>query len=214
MKKILKKLGIFEKVGMTQLIMEDSGDVISVTALKALPSVVVDASEAKENEPKRILLGYGTPRLSRCTKAHMGQFKKKSLDVYKWLAEFLLDQSSDTALTVGESRSLTQFESDDRVFVRSKSKGRGFSGTIRRWNFRRGPESHGSKSHRITGSIGGGTTPGRVLKGKKMAGQYGNTMVTVQGLRVVRVDEEKGLLFVAGGVPGAEGGVVVVGVGS
>ncbi len=214
MKKVVKKLGIFEKVGMTQLIMEDTGDVISVTALKLIPSVVVDTPEQKENAPKRILLGYGTPRLSRCTKAHMGQFKKKSLDVYKWLAEFLFDQGSETALSVGDSLALNQFESNDRVFVRSKSKGRGFSGTIRRWNFRRGPESHGSKSHRITGSIGGGTTPGRVLKGKKMAGQYGNAMTTVQGLRVVRVDESAALMFVAGGVPGAEGGVVVVGVGS
>ena len=214
MKKVVKKLGIFEKVGMTQLIMEDTGDVISVTALKLMPSVVVDTHEQKEDAPKRILLGYGTPRLSRCTKAHMGQFKKKSLDVYKWLAEFLFDQKSETPLSVGDSLALNQFESDDRVFVRSKSKGRGFSGTIRRWNFRRGPESHGSKSHRITGSIGGGTTPGRVLKGKKMAGQYGNAMITVQGLRVVRVDEPAGLMFVAGGVPGAEGGVVVVGVGS
>lgn len=214
MKKVVKKLGIFEKVGMTQLIMEDTGDVISVTALKLMPSVVVDTPEQKEDAPKRILLGYGTPRLSRCTKAHMGQFKKKSLDVYKWLAEFLFDQESETPLSIGDSLVLNQFESNDRVFVRSKSKGRGFSGTIRRWNFRRGPESHGSKSHRITGSIGGGTTPGRVLKGKKMAGQYGNAMITVQGLRVVRVDEPAGLMFVAGGIPGAEGGVVVVGVGS
>ncbi|MBD97361.1 MAG: 50S ribosomal protein L3 [Candidatus Marinamargulisbacteria bacterium] len=213
MKKVVKKLGIFKKVGMTQLIMEDTGNVVSVTALKLVPSVVMDTSEENETDPKRIVLGYGTPRLSRCTKPHMGQFKKRSLDVHKWLTEVLFDQSTDTPLSVGESLSLSQFVSDERVFVRSKSKGRGFSGTIRRWNFRRGPETHGSKSHRITGSIGGGTTPGRVLKGKKMAGQYGNTMVTVQGLRVVRVDESEGLLFLAGGVPGAEGGLVVVGVG-
>ena len=124
------------------------------------------------------------------------------------LQEFRLDNAAD--YQVGQSIDLSVLENIEKVDVTGKSIGKGFQGTVKRWNFSRGPMAHGSKNHRAPGSIGAGTTPGRVIKGKKMAGNMGNEKVTITKLKVVKVDTENNLLLVKGAVPGCEGRMVTV----
>ena len=124
------------------------------------------------------------------------------------MQEFRLDNAAD--YQVGQSIDLSVLENIEKVDVTGKSIGKGFQGTVKRWNFGRGPESHGSKNHRAPGSIGAGTTPGRVIKGKKMAGNMGNEKVTITKLKVVKVDTENNLLLVKGAVPGCDGRLVTV----
>ena len=208
MKKIVTKLMITKKVGMTQLITE-SARIIPVTVLQPVPTIIMTRTES-ESGCHRIMLGYDSVKLKRANKPHQGQFASRDLDVYKHIAEFILQHDDASMLSPGSSLSLDQFNDLESIFIKSTSKGCGFSGTIKRWNFSRGPESHGSKSHRIPGSIGAGTTPSRVVKGKKMAGQYGNTTVTLRS-QIQRLDLEKQLIFVRGGVPGPSGGQVIIG---
>lgn len=203
----MKKVIICKKLGMTELISEN-GQVTPVTALMPIENIVVDKKTVDINGYDAIQVGYGGVKANKVSKPHKGQFDKKSLDVYKKLREFRVDDLSEFEL--GSSLTIAQFDENELVKVSSNSKGRGFSGTIKRWNFARGPMSHGSKSHRITGSIGGGTTPGRVIKGKKMAGRYGNALTSIKNLLVVKIDSDKNLIFVKGAVPGHVDAEVVV----
>ena len=207
MKKQMEKVLICKKIGMTEIIQED-GAVVPVTVLEPLPNAVVSLRSPEDCGYAAIQVGFNEIKEEKCSKPHLGQFKKKGVDVFRQLKEFRV--GSTDGYEVGKALTLDQFETDDVVGVTGNSKGRGFAGTIKRWNFRRGPMSHGSKSHRITGSIGGGTTPGRVLKGKKMAGRYGNKTTTIMGLRVVKVDQERNVLMVKGAVPGHNNAQVVV----
>jgi len=184
-----------EKIGMSQAV-DENGVVTPVTLMQVMETSVVREDQGVQ------LMGVGVAS-KKANKPWRGQFK--SLPACPAFIKGIKVVADE--LQVG----LSAFSIGDVVSVRSRSKGRGFTGTIARHGFKRGPMSHGSKSHRIPGSIGAGTTPGRVLKGTRMAGRYGGTFVTVKGLKVVATDVEKGLIVLSGSVPGKNGWVQVVG---
>lgn len=203
----MKKMIIGKKVGMTQLITED-GTIEPVTVINVGPVTVIDVLTQEKNGYSAIKVGFESIEVKKLNKPEMGFYKKNNLEPKKYIKEFRLDNSGE--YTIGQEISIDQFKVSETVNVQGKSSGCGFSGTIKRWNFSRGPMSHGSKSHRIPGSIGGGTSPGRVIKGKKMAGQYGNETVTVKNLKIAKVDSEKSLIYLVGAVPGKRDNVIVI----
>lgn len=202
-----KRFLLGKKIGMTSVI-TDSGEVIPVTVIEAGPCKVIKIQTQEKDGYSSVLLGFDSIDEKKVTKPLRGFFKKQKVGAYRILSEFRLDVGHD--VEVGQDIAADAFEPQTKVNVRGRTIGRGFTGTIKRWNFRRGPMTHGSKSHRITGSIGAGTTPGRVLKGKKMAGRLGNDNVTIRNLAVVKVDASKNLLFVKGAVPGKRNGILEI----
>jgi large subunit ribosomal protein L3 len=202
-----KKFLLGKKIGMTQIITDD-GEVIPVTVVEAGPCKVVKLQTPEREGYSAAVVGFQEIEEKKVTKPLRGFFKKQKVAAYRILSEFRLP--AEHQLEVGQDILADVFELNQKVNVRGRSIGKGFSGTIRRWNFRRGPMTHGSKSHRITGSIGAGTTPGRVTKGKKMAGQHGNANVTISNLSVVRIDASKNLLFIKGAVPGKRNGILEI----
>jgi len=204
----MKKVLICKKLGMTEYIGKN-GKLSPVTVLEPIPTILVEKKSVEKDGYQAIKIAYGnTKEKKKCNKPHIGQFKKRSLDVYKSFCEFRVEAVE--GFEIGKGLALSQFEENEEVSVSGKTKGRGFTGTIKRWNFQRGPMTHGSKSHRITGSIGGGTTPGRVLKGKKMAGHYGNEKVTISGLKIIKIDNDKNIILVSGAVPGHQNTHIVI----
>ena len=160
---------------------------------------------------RAVQVAYGSRRASLVTKAAAGHYAKANVEAGRGLMEFRLEENEGEDLKAGDEFSVSSFEVGQIVDVTGTSKGKGFQGVIKRWNFGMQDATHGnSLSHRAPGSIGQCQTPGRVIKGKKMAGQMGNVQSTVQNLEVVRVDEERGLILIRGAVPGATGVDVVV----
>ena len=201
-------LGVIgKKVGMTQ-IFDEQGLAIPVTVIKVDETVVTQVKTVETDGYNAIQVGTVAAKEKHLTKAQLGHFKKNNLSNYRHLQEFRVDNPQD--YKVGDKVELSVLENVEKVDVTGKSIGKGFQGTVKRWNFGRGPMAHGSKNHREPGSIGAGTTPGRVIKGKKMAGNMGNERVTISKLTVVRVDSENNLLLVKGSVPGPEGKLVTV----
>ena len=201
-------LGIIgEKLGMTQ-IFDDKGLVIPVTVLKVEPLVVAQIKTKETDGYDAIQLAYCAGKEKHMTKAEIGHLKKNEIGVYRHLKEFRVDNPND--YKVGQQITVEALNGVEKVDVTAKSIGKGFQGTVKRWNFGRGPMAHGSKNHREPGSIGAGTTPGRVIKGKKMAGNMGNENVTIAKLKVVQIDAENNLLLIKGSVPGPEGKFVTV----
>lgn len=187
------KVCFAEKIGMSEMISE-TGVVTPVTLLKVVPQGVVRSFEGGT------LIGYGLAK--KLSKPQAGQFKHLS----ESYADIVGVSYPPDSINLGvESLSV-----GDVVSVRAKSKGRGFTGTISRHGFKRGPMSHGSKSHRIPGSIGAGTTPGRVLKGTRMAGRDGGGNITLKNLRVLQLNSETGLVVLSGSVPGKNGCVKIM----
>jgi large subunit ribosomal protein L3 len=168
--------------------------------------VVVDLHEV-DGEFATVVLGTGEIKDKKLNKPRRGFFEKKGVSAKKYLKGFRVSNGTD--YVVGAEITADIFNVDEKVTVRAKTIGRGFTGTIKRHNFSRGPMAHGSKSHRIPGSIGAGTTPGRVYKGVRMAGHYGDAFVTIKNLAVVKIDSENKLIFVAGAVPGKSGFVEI-----
>ena len=202
------RLGVIgKKLGMTQ-VFDEQGLAIPVTVIKVDPLTVTQVKTVETDGYNAIQVGVGAAKEKHLTKAQIGHLQKNKLDNFRLLQEFRLDNAAD--YQVGQSIDLSVLENIEKVDVTGKSIGKGFQGTVKRWNFGRGPESHGSKNHRAPGSIGAGTTPGRVIKGKKMAGNMGNEKVTITKLKVVKVDTENNLLLVKGAVPGCEGRLVTV----
>ncbi len=205
---------IGKKVGMTQLFAPD-GTVTPVTVIKAGPCVVVQKKTAAGRDGyNAVQLGLVEDRpikLKNVNKPMRGHFEKTGGGVppARILKEFRLEDSAD-ATNVGDKVLVDQFADGDRIEVIGRSKGRGFAGTIKRHNFNRGPESHGSMNVRAPGSIGASAYPSRVVKGMRSSGHMGDERVTVRGLTVARVDVENNLLMVRGAVPGANGSVVIV----
>ena len=199
-----KKFILGKKIGMTHLI-TDEGLSIPVTVLTVEPNVVVDIAKVA-GDAHCVVLGVGSPRA--LNKPMTGFYAKRNIAPKRFLKGF---RTSSQYLPgeMGASVDVSMFSVGEKVSVRARTIGRGFTGTIKRHNFSRGPMSHGSKSHRIPGSIGAGTTPGRVFKGTRMSGHYGASMVTVTNLRVEKVDSDKGLLFLRGAVPGKSGMVEI-----
>lgn len=204
---------IGRKVGMTQLFAED-GTVTPVTVIKAGPCVVVQkkSSNGKDgyNAVQIGLVDEKPVKLKNVTKPMRGHFEKTGGGVppTRILKEIRLD--GDSELNIGDKVLVDQFADGDSIEVVGRSKGKGFAGTIKRHNFARGPESHGSMNVREPGSIGQSAYPSRVIKGTRSSGHMGDERVTVKGLTVARVDVENNLLMIRGAVPGANGSVVVI----
>ncbi len=202
-------LGVIgEKLGMTQ-VYDENGLCIPVTVIKIEPATVCQIKTDETDGYNAIQVGVVSAKEKHLTKAQIGHFKKNNLENFRHLQEFRIDNPQD--YTVGQKIELSSVITDAiKVDVTGKSIGKGFQGTVKRHNFSRGPMAHGSKNHREPGSIGAGTTPGRIYKGKRMAGNMGNERVTVSKLTVVKVDSDKNLLLVKGSVPGPEGKLVTI----
>jgi large subunit ribosomal protein L3 len=194
---------IGRKVGMTSIFQED-GTMVPVSVVEIEPNTVTGLRTPERDGYTAVQLGAGKAR--RLTKPRAGQLK--GLPQVKHTREFRLDDVSD--YSIGQTLDVSLFADGEEVDVTGVSKGKGFSGTIKRHGFRRGPETHGSDSHRQPGSIGAGTYPGKVFKGTAMAGRMGNDRVTVQKLTIVRSDTARNLLLIKGAVPGARNGMLIV----
>jgi large subunit ribosomal protein L3 len=197
------------KSGMTRVFTED-GASIPVTVVEVSPNRVTQIKDIESDGYRAIQITRGSRKASRVRKSQAGQFAKAGVAAGTCLWEFRL-ADSDEAPEVGSELTVERFEAGQKVDVAGKSKGKGFQGVIKRWNFAMQDATHGnSLSHRAPGSIGQCQTPGRVWKGKKMSGHMGSVNVTTQGLEIVRVDAERNLLLIKGAVPGAPGGDVIV----
>ena len=201
---------IGRKVGMTRIFTED-GVSIPVTVIEATPNRVTQLRTDETDGYKALQVTAGEKKASRVNKASAGHFAKAGVEAGRGLWEFRLDNNEGEGIEVGSEITVEIFAETKMVDVVGTSKGKGFQGVIKRWNFSHQRNSHGnSLSHRAPGSIGQNQSPGKVFKGKKMAGQMGNKRVTMQSLDVVRVDTENNLLLVKGTVPGAPGGDVII----
>ncbi|AXY43135.1 50S ribosomal protein L3 [Halomonas alkalicola] len=198
-----------KKAGMTRVFTED-GASVPVTVIEVAPNRITRVKTVESDGYAAIQVTAGSRKAKHLTKAQAGQYAKAGVEAGRSLMEFRL-AAGEEAPEVGGELTVSLFEAGQKIDVTGTSKGKGFQGAIKRWNFRTQDNSHGnSLSHRAPGSIGMCQTPGRVFKGKKMAGQMGNVRCTVQSLEVVRVDAERNLLLVKGAVPGATGSDVVV----
>ena len=202
-------LGVIgKKVGMTQ-IFDSEGLAVPVTVIKVDSTVVTQVKTVETDGYNAIQVGTIAAKEKHLTKAEIGHFKKNGLNNYRHLQEFRVENPAD--YKVGQEIDLAAALADvQKVDVTGTSIGKGFQGTVKRWNFGRGPMAHGSKNHREPGSIGAGTTPSRVIKGKRMAGNMGNEKVTVTKLTVAKVIADKKLLLIKGAIPGPEGKLVTV----
>jgi len=194
---------IGRKVGMTQVFAED-GTMVPVSVVAVEPNTVTELRTVERDGYTAVQIGAGTAR--KTTKPRLGQLK--DLPRVRDVREFRVDDLAD--FEVGQTLDVGIFEDGESVSVTGTSKGKGFAGTIKRHHFRRGPETHGSDSHREPGSIGGGTSPGRVFRGTPMAGHMGYERVTVKNATIVRTDSERNLLLVKGPVPGPRNALIVV----
>ena len=201
-------LGVIgKKLGMTQIFNEE-GLAVPVTVIKVDKTVVTQVKTVETDGYNAIQVGTISAKEKHLTKAEIGHFKKNNLENYRHLQEFRVDNPAD--YTVGQEIDLSVLANIEKVDVTGTSIGKGFQGTVKRWNFGRGPMAHGSKNHRAPGSIGAGTTPSRVVKGKRMAGNMGNEKVTVTKLTVAKIIADKKLLLIKGAIPCPEGKLVTV----
>ncbi len=201
---------IGRKVGMTRIFTED-GVSIPVTVIEATPNRVTQLRTDETDGYRALQVTAGDKKANRVNKAAAGHFAKAGVEAGRGLWEFRLDANEGEGIEVGSEITVEIFAEAKKVDVAGTSKGKGFQGAIKRWNFSSQRMTHGnSLSHRAPGSIGQNQSPGKVFKGKKMAGQLGNKAITTQSLEVVRVDAENNLILVKGAVPGATGGDVIV----
>ena len=199
---------IGKKIGMTQ-IYDEAGICIPVTVVSVQEAVVTQVKTVETDGYNAIQVGVVPAKEKHLTKAQIGHFKKNNLENYRHLQEFRVDDPSK--FQVGQKLAFDEILKDvQKVDVTGHSIGKGFQGTVKRHNFSRGPMGHGSKNHRAPGSIGAGTTPSRVVKGKRMAGNMGNEKVTVTKLTVAKIIAQKNLLLIKGALPGPEGKLVTV----
>ena len=199
---------IGKKIGMTQ-IFDEAGKVVPVTVIEAGPCVVTQLKTAENDGYEAIQVGFGDVKVSRVNKPMKGHFDKADVAPKKTLKEFRLD--SIDGIEVGNILKADTFEVGEVVDVKGTSKGHGTAGAIKRWNFSRLRMTHGTgPNHRHAGSLGACSSPSRVFKGKKMAGHYGHETVTVQNLKIAKVDAENNLIAIKGAIPGPKGGIVVI----
>lgn len=205
----MEKAILAKKVGMTQIFNAD-GTLVPVTVLEAGPCTVVQKKTTENDGYDAIQVGFLDKSTKNATKAEQGHQAKAGIKetVKRYLKEFRLSDCS--SYEVGSEIKCDIFAEGDMIDVTATSKGKGYQGAIKRHNFSRGPETHGSKYHRKAGAMAEATSPGVVRKGKKMAGQMGNETVTVQNLTIVRVDAEKNLILIKGSVPGAKNALVTI----
>jgi large subunit ribosomal protein L3 len=195
------------KIGMTQ-IFDESGTIIPVTILKVGPCVITQIKTQLNDGYNSIQIGYGNVAPKKLTQPELGHLKKFDNPSLKYLKEFRVNDSED--FEIGQVLNVNSFSLGQLVNIRGKSVGKGFSGLQKRHNFSRGPMTHGSKNHKAPGSIGMGTTPGRVLPGKKMAGQLGNKIATIRKLKIIQINSKENILVIKGSVPGKPGNLLSI----
>lgn len=195
------------KLGMTQ-IFDEAGNAIPVTVVQAGPCTVTQVKTSQTDGYSAVQLGFKSVREKALNKPELGHLAKAGSEPLRHLREYRVDSTDEFEL--GQAVTAERFEAGQLVDVTGTSIGRGFAGYQKRHNFKRGPMAHGSKNHRLPGSTGAGTTPGRVFPGKRMAGHLGDSRVTVRKLQVVRVDTERNLLLIKGAVPGKPGALVSI----
>ena len=203
----MKKAILGKKLGMTQLFNED-GTMIPVTVIEAGPCVVVHKKTVETDGYEAIQVGFDDKAERKMNKPLKGHFDKAKVAYKRNLKEFRLDDIS--SYNIGDVIKADVFATGEMVDVTGTSKGHGYAGTVKRWGTHRGPMSHGSGYHRGVGSMGACSDPSRVYKGKKLPGHYGNVKKTIQNLYVAKVDGERNLILVKGGVPGPKGGLLIV----
>ena len=204
----MKKAILGKKLGMTQ-IFDNNGLVVPVTVVEAGPCFVSQVKTKDNDGYSAVQMAYGDVREQLINKPVLGQLKKAEITAKKFIKEFKLDNAEEYKL--GDKITCDVFAEGEMVDVSGTSKGHGFSGTIAKWNFHRHRMTHGNGPvHRHVGSIGANTFPAKVFKGKKMAGRWGNEKVTVQNLKVVKVDAERNLILIKGAIPGAKGSLISV----
>jgi len=196
------------KIGMTQVFVDDRA--VGATVLEAKPCTVVRILTEETDGYNALQLGYEEAKETAVPKPIAGQFKRAGLAPHKGLFEIRVDDPSEHS--VGDVLGIDRFSEGDKIDVSGLSRGLGFQGVVKRWDFSGGPKSHGSHFHRRPGSIGQCVKPGRVFKGKKLPGHTGSRRVTVRGLQVLKVDPERNLIVVKGSTPGTRGTVLEVGV--
>jgi large subunit ribosomal protein L3 len=195
------------KIGMTQ-IFDESGNIIPVTILKVGPCVVTQIKTKSKDGYDSIQIGYGNVSSKSLTQPELGHLQKSNIQPLKYLKEFRT--SEDCRVEIGQVLNVDSFSPGQLVNVRGKSVGKGFTGLQKRYSFTRGPMTHGSKNHRAPGSIGMGTSPGRVLPGKKMAGQVGDKIATITKLKIIQINSEENILVLKGSVPGKPGNLLSI----
>ena len=195
------------KIGMTQIFTEE-GRVIPVTVVEAGPMVVTQIKTQETDGYNAIQVGYGDIKTKSVTKPLKGHFEKAGTEYRRALREFTVEDP--TVYKIGQEIKVDIFTEGTKVDVTGTSKGKGTQGTIKRHNASRGPMTHGSKSHRLSGSLGAGTSPGRVFKGQTMSGRMGNEQVTIQNLEIAKVDMERNLLLIKGAIPGPKRGMLTI----
>lgn len=198
---------IGKKLGMTQIFLED-GTRVPVTVVQAGPCYVVQKKTADSDGYSAVQVGFESVAAANVNKPYLGHCTKSGHGVFRHLREFKNDQVE--SMNVGDEITVNEFSADDVIDVTGTSIGKGFQGVIKRWNFKGGRASHGSRFHRAPGSIGASATPSHVFKNKKMPGQMGNVKVTVQRLKIVRVDAADNLLLIKGAVPGHKNSIITI----
>lgn len=198
---------IGKKLGMTQIFLED-GTRVPVTVVQAGPCYVVQKKTDAVDGYTSVQVGFESVAAAKVNKPYLGHCTKSGHGVFRHLREFKNDQVE--GLNVGDEITVNEFSADDVVDVTGTSIGKGFQGVIKRWNFKGGRASHGSRFHRAPGSIGASATPSHVFKNKKMPGQMGNVKVTIQRLKIVRVDAAENLLLIKGAVPGHKNSIITI----
>jgi large subunit ribosomal protein L3 len=195
------------KIGMTQ-IFDESGNIIPVTILKVGPCIVTQIKTKVKDGYDAIQVGYSYSSNKSLTQPQLGHLQKSNIQPLKYLKEFRID--SIHKFEIGQIINVELFSAGQLVNIKGKTIGKGFSGLQKRHNFARGPMTHGSKNHRAPGSIGMGTTPGRVFPGKKMSGQLGNKVKTIKNMKVIQLDSKENILVLKGSVPGKPGNLVSI----
>lgn len=203
----MKKAILAKKIGMTQ-IFDEANMLIPVTVLEAGPCTVVQKKTVDNDGYEAIQVGFIDAKEKQLIKPEKGHFAKAGVTAKKHLKEFRLEDIS--AYEVGTEIKADVFVAGDKIDVVGISKGKGYQGAIKKYNQSRGPMGHGSKSHRVAGSMGAATSPGRVMKGKGLPSHMGSIQITVQNLEVVRVDADKNLILVKGAVPGSKGTIITI----
>lgn len=195
------------KIGMTQ-IFDESGNIIPVTILKVGPCIVTQIKTKVKDGYDAIQVGYSYSSTKSLTQPELGHLQKSNIQPLRYLKEFRVNDETD--FEIGQVINVDLLSPGQLVNIKGKTIGKGFSGLQKRHNFTRGPMTHGSKNHRAPGSIGMGTTPGRVLPGKKMAGQLGNKVTTIKNLKVIQLNSEENILVLKGSVPGKPGNLLSI----
>lgn len=203
----MKKAIMGKKIGMTQ-IFDEQGRMIPVTVVEALPNVVVQIKTEEKEGYNAIQVGFGEIREALVNKPRKGTFAKAGVQPTRFLKEFRLEDIS--SYNVKDEIKVDVFAEGEKIDVSGISKGKGFQGVIKRWNFKRGPETHGSKFHRAPGSQGASSDPSRTFKNRKMPGHMGNVKRTVLNLEIVKVMPERNVILIKGGIPGPNKGTVVI----